>query len=76
MYNKVHDLAFVRRLRDDLITSIIPDCESNVKETLTKSRRRLAAQFPPLELTLAHEIYEGEVEKKGAKRREYTPAIF
>ena len=33
---KVHDLAFIRRLRDDLITSVIPDCKCNIQETLAK----------------------------------------
>lgn len=66
---KVHDLAFVRRLRDDLITSVIPDSEANCLESLEKARRRLIAQCSPLELELAQDIFEGEAKKKKENRK-------
>jgi len=65
---KVHNLEFARRLRDDLVTTVIPDCKYNCHEAEAKAERRLAHQCPPLELPLAQEIYKREVEKKWANR--------
>lgn len=67
---KVHDLVFMRRLRDDLQTKVIPDWKRELNETKDKARQKLKEECPENELDGAKRLFEAELGKKEGKRKE------
>lgn len=66
----VHDREFVRRLRDDLVTKVIPECKTDCEEIATKARNKLEKDCPgstgdDLE---AKQLLASEIVKKREKR--------
>jgi hypothetical protein len=62
------DRRIISRLKDDLITTVIPSCKQDCEDAERKARRRVIAECPPKELELAKTILERELIRKAASR--------
>jgi hypothetical protein len=65
---KVNDRVVVTRLRDDLITNVIPACKLECNDSEQKARRRITRECPPRELAVAKEILKKQILIKAASR--------
>ena len=63
-----NDRRVIIRLRDDLITNIIPNCQAECKQAEVKARKRIQAECPPKEIVLTKQILEREIIKKSEAR--------
>ena len=68
------DRRVITRLRDDLITNVIPMCQDDCRDIEKKVRRRLVAECPPSELDLAKKILEREIKRKSDNRQKILTA--
>ena len=66
---KVHDLEFMRRLRDDLQTKVIPSYKVEIEEDVGKLRRKLEAECPPADFEKAQSLLEEGISKVKEERK-------
>jgi hypothetical protein len=65
-----HNLEYTRRLRDDLITKVIPECDRDCNDLVAKAKGKLERDCPG-EIAAALLVFNEEVTKKRDKRSSY-----